>query len=50
MGVQFCVGKEWEDGKENLEKEGKEEEQGGVVVLGASIRVVFTWIGQWGTP
>lgn len=22
---------------------------GGLVVLGASVRVVFTWIGQWGT-
>ena len=44
-GVQFCVGKEWEEGKENPE----EEEQGELVVLGASIRVVFTWMGQWGT-
>lgn len=45
-GVQFCVGKEWEEGREDLEEE---EEQGGLVVLGASVRVVFTWIGQWGT-
>lgn len=43
-GVQFCVGKEWQE-KENPE----EEEQGGLIVLGAYIRVVFTWISQWGT-